>query len=277
LYWAPSHGRIPHTTQASINGWAIFKIHVADLHLVRDAAEGDDGGVRPSPAAAMSQLLHAPVNPMTACLGMFLRPGTGALRQVADDEAASSAPERFAFRQRANVAQALGHDAAGGEAGFAENSPAIYGWVKRHQHKKSRRDERNSIQHLRRVIISVLLQENFQLLTKTFLPMMFFLRLDIMNRILHARHADAECAKTFLPCKTLWPEFGKCLTQPFRGIAFQQLHRLGNGKRRRQTQKQMHMVANAAEIRLEPFADGRREPRMPFRGGEHAMHQAGIE
>jgi hypothetical protein len=31
-----------------------------------------------------------------------------------DDEAASGAPERFAFRQRANVAQAFGHDAAGG-------------------------------------------------------------------------------------------------------------------------------------------------------------------
>jgi hypothetical protein len=30
---------------------------------------------------------------------------------VADDEAASGAPERFAFRQVANVAQAFGHDA----------------------------------------------------------------------------------------------------------------------------------------------------------------------
>ena len=52
--------------------------------------------------------------------------------QCADDEAASGAPERFAFRQRANVAQAFGHDAAGmGETKFAENSPAIYGWDKR--------------------------------------------------------------------------------------------------------------------------------------------------
>jgi hypothetical protein len=32
---------------------------------------------------------------------------------MADDEAASGAPERFAFRQAANVAQAVGHDAAG--------------------------------------------------------------------------------------------------------------------------------------------------------------------
>jgi hypothetical protein len=32
---------------------------------------------------------------------------------IADDEAASGAPERFAFRQRANIAQAFGHDAAG--------------------------------------------------------------------------------------------------------------------------------------------------------------------
>jgi hypothetical protein len=57
---------------------------------------------------------------------------------IADDEAAASAPERFAFRQRANIAQAFGHDAAGGaETVFAENSPAIYGWVKCHQHKIS--------------------------------------------------------------------------------------------------------------------------------------------
>ena len=48
---------------------------------------------------------------MTACLTTLLRPGTGALMQVADDEAASGAPERFAFRKRANVAQAFGHDA----------------------------------------------------------------------------------------------------------------------------------------------------------------------
>ena len=52
--------------------------------------------------------------------------------QIADDEAASGAPERFAFRQAANVAQAFGHDAAGGVASFGENSPAIYGWEKAH-------------------------------------------------------------------------------------------------------------------------------------------------
>jgi hypothetical protein len=50
---------------------------------------------------------------MTVCLATLLRPGTGALRQVADDEAVSGAPERFAFRQHANVAQAFGQDAAG--------------------------------------------------------------------------------------------------------------------------------------------------------------------
>ena len=66
----------------------------------------------------------------------------------------SARPNRFAFRQRANVAQASGHDAAGGETGFAEtvfteNSPAIYGWVKRHQLKiKSRRDGRTFLSSL---------------------------------------------------------------------------------------------------------------------------------
>ena len=69
--------------------------HVADLHLVRDAAEGDDGPVLKFKRRDDAQLLHRP-------------------RQVADDEAASGAPERFAFRQAANVAQTFGHDAAGG-------------------------------------------------------------------------------------------------------------------------------------------------------------------
>ena len=51
----------------------------------------------------------------------------------------------FAFRQGVNVVQAFGHDAAG----FAENSPAIYGWVKRHQHKISPvRDGRNFLSSL---------------------------------------------------------------------------------------------------------------------------------
>ena len=55
-----------------------------------------------------------------------------------DDEAASGAPEWFAFRQTANVAQAFGHDAAGmGEIsmpipradfqGDMDDSPAPWG------------------------------------------------------------------------------------------------------------------------------------------------------
>ena len=47
--------------------------HVADLHLVRDAAEGDDGPVLKFKRRDDAQLLHRP-------------------RQVADDEAASGAP-----------------------------------------------------------------------------------------------------------------------------------------------------------------------------------------
>jgi len=34
---------------------------------------------------------------------------------------------------------------------------------------------------------------------------------------------------------------------------------------------------DATEIRPEPLTDGGREPGTAFRGGEHAMHQAGIE
>ncbi len=88
--------------------------HVADLHLVGDVPRAMTAECGRPPAAAMFCRLQAPANPMTACLTTLLRPGTGALRQVADDEAASGASERFAFRQRANVAQASGHDAAGG-------------------------------------------------------------------------------------------------------------------------------------------------------------------
>src|ERR1019366_8584716 len=71
---------------------AAIHAYVADLHFVRDAAEGDDGPVLKFKRRDDAQLLHRP-------------------RQVADHEAASGAPERFAFRQAANVAQAFGHDA----------------------------------------------------------------------------------------------------------------------------------------------------------------------
>jgi hypothetical protein len=64
------------------------------LHLVRDDAKSDDGPVLKFKRRDDAQFLNRP-------------------RQVADDEAASGARERFAFRQRANVAQAFGHDAAG--------------------------------------------------------------------------------------------------------------------------------------------------------------------
>ena len=66
--------------------------HVAHLHLVRDAAEGDDGPVLKFKRRDDAQLLHRP-------------------RQVADDEAASGRAKAFAFRQGANIAQAFGHDA----------------------------------------------------------------------------------------------------------------------------------------------------------------------
>src|ERR1039458_3781844 len=74
---------------------AAIHAHVADLHLVWDAAEGDDVPVLKFKRRDDAQLLDRP-------------------RQVADDEAAAGAPERFAFRQAANVAQTFGHDAAGG-------------------------------------------------------------------------------------------------------------------------------------------------------------------
>jgi hypothetical protein len=61
----------------------------------------------------------------------------------------------------------------------------------------------------------VFLQENFQLLAKAFFTMMFLLRLDVMNRVLHARNADAERTKTFLPCEVVLPEFGESFSQPF--------------------------------------------------------------
>jgi hypothetical protein len=63
------------------------------------------------------------------------------LRDGGDDRRARA----FAFRQGANIAQASGH----GAADFAENSPAIYGWVKCHQHKiKSRWDGRTFLSSL---------------------------------------------------------------------------------------------------------------------------------
>ncbi|MGO9585332.1 MAG: hypothetical protein ACLP2Y_03860 [Limisphaerales bacterium] len=65
-----------------------------------------------------------------------------ATRQIADDEAASSIPERFTFRRTVNVAQAFGHDAAAGGRninanpgaqifkGTVDDSPSPYQGVK---------------------------------------------------------------------------------------------------------------------------------------------------
>src|SRR5258706_14339108 len=97
---------------------------------------------------------------------------------------------------------------------------------------------KKSIQHLWLVIIPMFLQKILKLFTKTFFPMMFFLRLYVMNGVINSRYANAKCAETFLPRKTLRAQFGKCLAQPFCRVAFQQLHRFGNGKRRGQTHKQ---------------------------------------
>jgi hypothetical protein len=56
-----------------------------------------------------------------------------------DDEAASGAPERFAFRQRANVAQAFGHDAAGGGRNINANPLALQ--ILRRDEKTGLRDD----------------------------------------------------------------------------------------------------------------------------------------
>ncbi len=74
---------------------AAVDAHVADLGFVGDAAEGDDGPVLEFERRDVAQL--------------FLGP-----RQVADDEAAPDLARAFRLRAAANVAQALGHDAAGG-------------------------------------------------------------------------------------------------------------------------------------------------------------------
>src|ERR1017187_7575125 len=85
---------------------AAIHAHVADLHFVRDAAEGNDGPVLKFKRRQDAQFLARP-------------------RQVADDETASGFPERLAFRQTANIAQALGHDAAGGGRNINANPLAF--------------------------------------------------------------------------------------------------------------------------------------------------------
>ena len=47
------------------------------------------------------------------------------------DSIARPAHQGIRFPAGANGAQVFGRDAAGGGAGFAENSPAIYGWEQR--------------------------------------------------------------------------------------------------------------------------------------------------
>ena len=63
--------------------------------------------------------------------------------------------------------------------------------------------------------MTLLLQENFQLLPERFLPVMFVLRLNMPDRVRHPGNGDAESAKAFLPRKMTLPQFGKGLPQPF--------------------------------------------------------------
>jgi hypothetical protein len=67
---------------------------IADLGLVGDAADGDDGPVFELERRQLTQLFDAP-------------------GQVADDKAPAGTPEGLIFANLADIAEPLGHDAAG--------------------------------------------------------------------------------------------------------------------------------------------------------------------
>src|SRR5260370_10131611 len=73
---------------------------------------------------------------------------------------------------------------------------------------------------------------------------MFFLRLNVSNCVLNARHSNAESSVSFLPleCSLV----GKCLVDPLRRVSFEELNGLRNRERRRNRQQRMHMIFDSA-------------------------------
>lgn len=70
------------------------------------------------------------------------------------------------------------------------------------------------------------LQEGRQFLLKRCFAMMLNLLVDVGYGVIDAGNANGKSGIPFLPFE--WDEFGKCLVNPFGGIAFEQLHRLGD-------------------------------------------------
>src|ERR1700759_3432243 len=114
--------------------------------------------------------------------------------------------------------------------------------------------------------------------------MMFELLLDVVDRFLNLRDTNAECAIALLPSKD--SEVWKGLMNPSRRSCLYQLNGLGNGQSRRQGDKKMDMVGDAANafrdhsillsdtthVRPEAFLNIRIQNRNTFLGAENAMN-----
>jgi hypothetical protein len=114
---------------------------------------------------------------------------------------------------------------------------------------------------------------------------MFGLIVNVIGRPLNITDADGKRAVAFLPFKKT--VFGKRLVNPFRRAAFDQLHRLCNGNRRRHRNQKMNVIVNAARRQQFDFilarnaADVWKQPRLQFRrhhrtavfGAENAVIQ----
>jgi hypothetical protein len=115
------------------------------------------------------------------------------------------------------------------------------------------------------------------------------LTLYVPNRIRHMRMPDAERSVSILPGETTHPV--EPLRNPFGGLAFESLHHVTQGHRRRVTEEEMHMVvkaadlkcfqtmraANATEVAPDVFFDIGRQPGIAVLGGEDDVDVEGGE
>src|ERR1051325_6697743 len=87
--------------------------------------------------------------------------------------------------------------------------------------------------HVTRIVFDAVLGEEAQeFLLERLFPMMLLLLLNVCHRHVLLRNAQAECAVSFLPLEGAM--LGERIMHPFRGLAFDNLNRLGDRERGRQ-------------------------------------------
>jgi hypothetical protein len=91
----------------------------------------------------------------------------------------------------------------------------------------------------------VAFEERDELFLKCMTPMVLGLVFDVSLRVIGLRDADAEGAVAFLPSEVT--TFRECIMNPFGRAAFDELHRLGDGKRRWEREEEVDVILHSSD------------------------------